>query len=200
MLELFNVYLSTSIKLFFVLTPFFVLSMFLAMTKDFTPKDQRRTALRVAVAVYIVCMCLYFFGDLIFLTFGITLDSFRIGAGALLFLSAVSLVNGNKKGMTPTDEGDITVVPLAIPITVGPASMGTLMVMGATVESTLERVVGSLALLTAVVGVGLVLYMSTTIEKMLGHMGIAILTKLTGLILAALAAQIIFTGIKNFLC
>ncbi|MFI3271651.1 MAG: MarC family protein [Pseudomonadota bacterium] len=199
MLELFNVYLSTAIKLFFVLTPFFVLSMFLAMTKDYSLEDQKRTAVRVATAVYVVCMCLYFFGDLIFVTFGITLDSFRIGAGALLFLSAVSLVNGSKKAIQPDKDSDITVVPLAIPITVGPASMGTLMVMGATVNSGAERVVGSLALLTAVIGVGFVLYLSTTIEKILGNMGIAILTKLTGLILAALAAQIVFTGIKNFL-
>ncbi len=199
MLELFNIYLSTAIKLFFVLTPFFVLTMFLALTKDYTLKEQRHTAIRVVSAVYIVCMCLYFFGDIIFATFGITLDAFRIGAGALLFLSAVALVNGNKKAMEPDKDSDITVVPLAIPITVGPASMGTLMVMGATVSSTAERVVGSLALLTAVIGVGVLLYLSTTIEKILGRMGIAILTKLTGLILAALAAQIIFTGIKNFL-
>lgn len=199
MLEFFNVYVSTTIKLFFVLTPFFVLTMFLALTKDYSQKKQRQTAVRVAIAVYAVCMCLYFFGDLIFAVFGITLDAFRIGAGALLFLSAVALVNGNKRGMTPDGDTDITVVPLAIPITVGPASMGTLMVMGATVHSNTERVVGSLALLTAVLGVGLLLYLSNTIEKMLGRMGIAILTKLTGLILAALAAQIVFTGIKNFL-
>lgn len=197
--ELYSVFVSTTIKLFFVLTPFFVLTMFLAMTRHLSAQEQRRTAIRVAIAVYIVCMCLYFFGDIIFSVFGITLDAFRIGAGALLFLSAVALVNGNKQGMAPSTDSDITVVPLAIPITVGPASMGTLMVMGATVHSTTERIVGSLALLTAVLGVGIILYLGTRIEKVLGRLGIAILTKLTGLILAALAAQIIFTGIKNFL-
>lgn len=156
-------------------------------------------AVKVTVAVYVICMCLYFFGDTIFAIFGITLDAFRIGAGALLFLSAVSLVRGPQPAQEPLAEGDISVVPLAIPITVGPATTGALMVMGATVRTPMERVMGSVSLLAAVLTVGGLLYLANPIERMLGRIGISILTKLTGLILAALAAQIIFTGIRNFL-
>lgn len=58
---------------------------------------------------------------------------------------------------------------------------------------------GSVSLLAAVLTVGGLLYLANPIERMLGRIGISILTKLTGLILAALAAQIIFTGIRNFL-
>lgn len=194
-----NILISTWIKLFFVLAPFFVLTMFLALTRSFTPQQQRRTAVKVTVAVYVICMCLYFFGDTIFAIFGITLDAFRIGAGALLFLSAVSLVRGPQPAQEPLAEGDISVVPLAIPITVGPATTGALMVMGATVRTPMERVMGSVSLLAAVLTVGGLLYLANPIERMLGRIGISILTKLTGLILAALAAPIIFTGIRNFL-
>lgn len=194
-----NILISTWIKLFFVLAPFFVLTMFLALTRSYTPQQQRRTAVKVTVAVYVICMCLYFFGDTIFAIFGITLDAFRIGAGALLFLSAVSLVRGPQPAQEPLAEGDISVVPLAIPITVGPATTGALMVMGATVRTPMERVMGSVSLLAAVLTVGGLLYLANPIERMLGRIGISILTKLTGLILAALAAQIIFTGIRNFL-
>ena len=194
-----NILISTWIKLFFVLAPFFVLTMFLALTRSFTPQQQRRTAVKVTVAVYVICMCLYFFGDTIFAIFGITLDAFRIGAGALLFLSAVSLVRGPQPAQEPLAEGDISVVPLAIPIPVGPATTGALMVMGATVRTPMERVMGSVSLLAAVLTVGGLLYLANPIERMLGRIGISILTKLTGLILAALAAQIIFTGIRNFL-
>lgn len=199
MLDALNIFISTCIKLFFVLAPFFVLTMFLALTRTYSPQQQRRTAVKVTVAVYVTCMCLYFFGEVIFAVFGITLDAFRIGAGALLFLSAVTLVNGPQPSKEPSAEGDISVVPLAIPITVGPATTGALMVMGATVRTPFERVIGSLALLSAVLAVGGLLYLANPIEKMLGKIGISILTKLTGLILAALAAQIVFTGIKNFL-
>ena len=87
-----NLFVTTFVKMFFLLTPFFVLTMFLTMTRDMTPQTQRRLAVRVGVAVYAVFMCLYFFGEYIFELFGITLDAFRIGSGALLFLSAVALV------------------------------------------------------------------------------------------------------------
>ena len=63
-------------------------------------------------------------------TLGITLDGFRIGAGSLLFLSAVSLVGGNRSSHDVAPDVDFAVVPLAIPITVGPASIGTLLILG----------------------------------------------------------------------
>lgn len=194
-----NLFVTTFVKMFFLLTPFFVLTMFLTMTRDMTPQTQRRLAVRVGVAVYVVCMCLYFFGEYIFDLFGITLDAFRIGSGALLFLSAVALVRDPSPSRVQEVNGDISVVPLAIPITVGPATIGALMVMGATVRGPLERVVASLGLLAAVLCVAVILYIGPAIEKLLGRTGISILSKITGLILAALSAQIVFTGVRGFL-
>uniref|UniRef100_B8DJN4 UPF0056 membrane protein n=1 Tax=Nitratidesulfovibrio vulgaris (strain DSM 19637 / Miyazaki F) TaxID=883 RepID=B8DJN4_NITV9 len=194
-----NLFVTTFVKMFFLLTPFFVLTMFLTMTRDMAPQAQRRLAVRVGVAVYAVCMCLYFFGEYIFDLFGITLDAFRIGSGSLLFLSAVALVRDPSPSRVQEVNGDISVVPLAIPITVGPATIGALMVMGATVRGPLERVIASLGLLAAVVCVGGILYIGPAIEKLLGRTGISILSKITGLILAALSAQIVFTGVRGFL-
>jgi len=82
------------IKLFFLLTPFFVLSIFLSLTQDLSSGQRRRSALWLTIDVVIICLVLYFLGNAIFSVFGITLDAFRIGAGALLFLSAVDLVRG----------------------------------------------------------------------------------------------------------
>ncbi|NLE29349.1 MAG: MarC family protein, partial [Phycisphaerae bacterium] len=88
-------FLNLYLKFFFVLTPFFVTSMFLTMTKDFDSPQRRKIALRVMLAVITICFTLYLFGDYIFTVFGITIDAFRVGAGALLFLSAVSLIQGS---------------------------------------------------------------------------------------------------------
>lgn len=194
-----NLFVTTFVKMFFLLTPFFVLTMFLSMTRDMTPQMQRRLAFRVSIAVYVICMCLYFFGEHLFGLFGITLDAFRIGSGSLLFLSAVALVRDPQPAREQQTEGDISVVPLAIPITVGPATIGALMVMGATVREPMERVVASLGLLAAVACVGVILYLGPALEKLLGRTGISILTKITGLILAALSAQIVFSGVQGFL-
>lgn len=188
------------INFFILLTPFFVLSVFLSVTQDETPARRRVIAVRVTIAVLVTTLVLFYFGGSIFEVLGITLDAFRIGAGSLLFLNAVALVSG--RASAPGDRvegGDMSVVPLAIPITVGPATVGALLIFGAKEQSMGEMAIGSLALVSAVLCVGIILYVATAIERILGRYGISILTKLTGLILAALSAQITFTGIKGFL-
>jgi multiple antibiotic resistance protein len=187
------------ITLFFVFTPFFVLSMFLSMTEGYDEARRRRLAVSVSLAVAAVCLILFFGGNQLFALFGITLDAFRIGAGALLFLSAVALIQGKATGTAGAIDGDVAVVPLAIPITVGPATTGTLLVMGAELEGVQVRIIGSLALLCAVASIAAMLLMSSMIQRRLGGRGITILSKLTGLVLAALSAQMIMTGVQGFL-
>ncbi|MGL1891135.1 MAG: MarC family protein [Spirochaetaceae bacterium] len=191
-------FISIWIKMFFLYTPFFALSMFLAMTDHATEKERIGLAAKTTFSVLVISLVLLFFGNQIFNVFGITVDAFRIGAGALLFLSAVSLIKGNKtKNINPDD--DFTVVPLAIPTIVGPATIGAIMIMGTEFTTSDSRITGSLAVIVAALSVGMVLVVSAYIERAIKKRGIIIVSKLTGLILAALAAQMIFTGIKNFL-
>ena len=192
--------ISTTIKLFALMTPPAVLSAFLSGTKNYEPARKRTTALRTGSAVFIIGVTLYFFGDSLFSLFGFTLDAFRIGAGCLLFLTAVSLMNEKSEanpGNRPED--DISVVPLAIPLCMGPASIGTVMVMGASAASLRERLVGAAALTIASVGITVMLLAADPLKHMLRQTGIAVLSKLTGLLLAAIAAQVIFTGVSSFM-
>ena len=125
-------FFSSVIKLFALLTPPAALSAFLSGTQTYGGRRKRRTALRTGTAVFIVGTVLYFFGESLFSVFGFTLDAFRIGAGALLFLTSVALMGEQRESHTPdSPDEDISVVPLAIPICMGPASIGTLMVLGA---------------------------------------------------------------------
>lgn len=194
-------FFSVYIKFFFIMTPFFVATLFLSMTKGIEEKEKKRLAIKVTLAIAISCMIVLYFGKYIFELFGITLDAFRIGAGALLFLTAVDLVQKdiNTEITCKTDISKHAVVPLAIPVTVGPGTVGALMVMGADMKTISDFTFGSVALLSAVVSVGVMLYLSGHIEKMVGRNGLVVMSKVTGLILSALSAQIIFTGIKNFL-
>lgn len=192
------IFVTIWIKMFFLYTPFFALSMFLAMTDHADEKEKISLALKTTFSVLVISLILLFFGNQIFTVFGITVDAFRIGAGALLFLSAVSLINGIKtKNINPDD--DFTVVPLAIPTIVGPATIGSIMIMGSEFKTFDEKVTGALALMAAVASVGIILIVSAYIERAIKKRGIIIVSKLTGLILAALAAQMIFTGIKSFM-
>ena len=194
-----NFFISILLKFFFLLTPFFVLSTFLAMTQHSSALQRRKIALQVTMAVLVTCFTLYFFGNTLFSLFGVTLDSFRIGAGCLLFLSAVHMVHGDDTAPPSERREAIAVVPLAIPVTVGPGTTGALLVMGAEMQQAWQVFVGCAALAAAVLCVGAILVSASMIENLLGKKGIAILSKLTGLFVSALAAQIVFTGVRNFL-
>ncbi|MFA7083180.1 MAG: MarC family protein [Arcobacteraceae bacterium] len=196
-----DLFISSFLKIFFIMTPFFVLSVFLTVTQDATIKERKSLAIKVTISVVVTSLILLFFGKHIFSIFGITLDAFRIGAGALLFISAVELVKGSKEStkIGKKDISQLAVVPLAIPITIGPGTIGILLVMGATFENTSSMLVGSLSLVSAVLAIGIMLYSSSFIENIIGKQGLLVISKITGLFLAALSAQIVFTGIKNFL-
>lgn len=192
-------FINIYVRFFFLLTPFFLLSTFLAMTREMTPTVRKKLAVKVTLAVIVICITIFLIGDYIFSLFGITLNSFRIGTGILLILSAVSLVLGSDKPQIREESEDISVVPLAIPVTVGPATTGALLVMGVELQQLWERVVGIAALCAAIFSVGLLLYLSGSVERILKKQGLTILSKVTGLVLAALAAQMIMTGVLGFL-
>jgi len=196
-----ELFISTFLKIFVIMTPFFVLSVFITVTNEASRKEKKDLAIKVTISVIVMSLILLFFGKHIFSIFGITLDAFRIGAGALLFLSAVDLVKGNKdKGkVEDKDISELAVVPLAMPVTVGPGVIGILLVMGASFKDTSSLVIGSVALIIAVLVVGVMLYFSNIIEKLLGRQGLVVVSKITGIFVAAISAQIMFTGIKNFL-
>ena len=167
---------STVIKLFALLTPPAVLSAFLGGTQNYGSRRKRRTALRTGAAVFI------------------------IGSGILLFLTAVAIMSPPAEAHTPehADE-DISIVPLALPICLGPASIGTLMVLGASADTLASRLLGFFSLFIASALITLMLLAADHVQRILGRTGLAVLAKLTGLLLAAIAAQVVFTGIKNFL-
>lgn len=188
------------VKFFFLLTPPFVMSVFLAVTKGTTAEEKSQLATRITVAIIILSGILLFFGGFIFNIFGITLNAFKIGTGAILFLTSVSLVQGSGNAVNLNSSlQSIAVVPMAIPVTLGPGSVGALLVYGGKLNGALEFTVAYLMIVAAILCVGLVLWLSTHIERAIGKNGITVLSKLTGLILAALSAQMVFEGIQGFL-
>jgi multiple antibiotic resistance protein len=194
-----SLFLDIFTKVFFILSPFFSVSMFLSMSSDMDQQARRRCALRTSTAILIICFIVYFFGNLIFRVLGITVPAFQVGAGTLLFLASIQMVSG-RKSETPLDKDeDFAVVPLAIPLIVGPGTIGTLLVLGMEISSTRERIVAASAILVAVAMISVFLFLAVPIGRLLGQKGLHMMMKLTGLILTAIAAQIIFTGVGAFL-
>ena len=196
----FSEFFAVFVKFFFILTPFFIIAVFLAMTENETVEVRHALAVRITIAVVIISLILFFAGMTIFTTLGITVDACRIGAGALLFLSGVSLVNGKLElPAAKRSIMDLAVVPLAIPVTLGPGSVGALVVMSTETTSLTARLLTALAIVVASLAVGVLLYLSAEIKRLIGRSGISMLSKLTGLILAALSSHMMFTGIAAYL-
>ena len=190
---------SLYLKMLVLYSPFFVLSCFISMTRGYTVKERKQLAWQVAFGSMIASALLYLFGNSIFLIFGVTIDAFRIGAGSVLFISALGMAQGKSAVQADNVNQDVTIVPLTIPLTVGPGTIGALLVMSASDERWDHRLTTLLAIICASITVGLVLYLSNHFERVMGEQGLQIVSRLMGLFVCALAAQIIFTGIKNYL-
>lgn len=188
-----------SVKLYALMTPPAVLSAFVSHTRKLDAKIKRRIALKTSCAIFILGALLYIFGQGLFDIFGFTLDAFRIGSGALLLLTAIDLMKDNGQENDLEMEGDISIVPLAVPLGMGPASIGAVMVMGAAAENSHTMLAGVCSLFIAASGMYALLRLGDMAGRVLGATGIAVLAKLTGLLLAAIAAQVIFTGVAGFL-
>lgn len=186
-----------TVKLFALMTPPAVLSAFLGNTRESSRSEKNKIALKTSLAIFLIGITLYLWGASLFELFGFTLDAFRIGAGVLLFLNGLSLMT-NGEGESMPLKGDISVVPLAVPLSMGPASIGAIMVLGAAEDSG-ERLAGAISLFLASFFMCLLLLLASPIAHVLKSTGIAVLARLTGLLMAAIAAQVVFTGIAGFL-
>ncbi len=194
-----GLFLDVFTKVFFVLSPFFSISMFLLLSRDMDGRTRNRCALRTSLAILVICFAVYFFGNVIFRVLGITVPAFQVGAGTLLFLTAIQMVTGRRGEITADPNEDFSVVPLAIPMIVGPGTIGTILVLGMEISSAREKIVAGSGVLLAVALISMFLFLAVPIGRLLGQKGLQMMMKLTGLILTALAAQIIFTGIRGFL-
>ena len=185
---------------FFLLTPFFVLSVFISMTEESDMKTRHSLAVRIALGASCVCITIFFGGAWMMQLFGITVDAFRAGSGVLLLLVAIKLVYGEdsveqQRHKTSAELLRDAVVPLAVPITAGPATLGTLIVMGLEKNAWNEKLATAAAMVLACWTIGLMLFFSGVIVRVLGRTIIAMLGKITGLILSAIAVSMIITGV-----
>lgn len=189
------------LKMFFMMTPFFVLSVFLSLSKKLSKPEKKTVIFKLSIAVTVASLTFLLFGKYIFSLFGITLDAFKIGAGTVLFLSALEMIKGGGEVPETTIKkgSDFAIVPLAIPSAVGPGMIGILMVIGAEMSGLLGTTLVILSLLAAVISLAGILLLSNKLQHLIGEQGLEIIPKITGLFVSAIGAQIIFSGIQGFL-
>jgi multiple antibiotic resistance protein len=192
----------------FIVDPIGVVPLFLSMTAKDSPEKCRAMALRACFTAGAVLTFFALFGTLVFQVFGVTLAAFRVAGGLLLMLTALDMLRAQKPGTKTSDaetaEGassdDIAIVPLAMPLLAGPGAIATVMVLMAQHGPGFGAAVPVVAAIAITMGFTyLALRSAQTVKRVLRQTGVAILERVFGLILAAIAVQFVFEGGKELL-
>ena len=191
-------------SIFAIVDPFAAVPTFLAMTARDTFEQRRRMARTACTVCWLVMSLFAALGPAIFRLFGITLPAFQIAGGLVLLLSALDMVRARKSPLkeTPeeTEEGmskeDIAITPLAIPMLAGPGAITTSIVLAGRAGSWEHQVIfytliGAVSYLTY-----LILTMAARGARSFPHTILNIITRLMGLLLAAIGVQFIMTALK----
>jgi multiple antibiotic resistance protein len=193
------------IALLAIVNPIGVIPFFIHFTGGFTREQRQRTIRVAAFSAFIVIAVSAIAGLKIIEFFGISLASFQVGGGTLLLISALQMLNAQPaetrqedvtEGNTKVDAGDsIAVVPLTIPLLTGPATISTMVIYADKTRHWWEIAV--LVGYGVVIGVAVWLAFSASgrIARVLGKTGINVMTRLMGLILAALAVEVMSDGL-----
>jgi multiple antibiotic resistance protein len=192
---------------FSVVDPIGVMPVYLAMTANDSPAHKRLTALRAAVASAATLLAFAASGSYILRFFGISLGSFRIAGGLLLFLLSVDMLRAqpSRQRTTPEEEAegiekpDVSIFPLAVPMLAGPGAVATVMMLMTRAQGWTQRgiVFGSIG--ATAIATYLILLGAGAAEKRLGRTGINVLHRVMGLLIAAIAVQFVVDGARDVL-
>ncbi|MEN9384870.1 MAG: hypothetical protein RL323_2013 [Pseudomonadota bacterium] len=193
------------ITLLAIVNPMAIVPFFIHYTHGFNDEQRRRTVLISSVSAFAVIATSALLGLQILAFFGISLASFQVGGGMLLLTSALAMLNAQpaeaKTNQAEVDDASsrasIAVVPLTIPLLTGPATMSTVVIYADQAKTLLQH--------AALVGYGVVIALATAlcftlaepIARVLGKTGINVMTRLMGLILAALAVEVMANGLTK---
>jgi len=190
-----------------IVNPLGALPIFLSMSGQEDSDADMRTINRAAFSVALILLISAWTGESLLGFFGITIDAFRVGGGLLILLMGISMLHGkqshvqhcpNEAAEVETKE-DISVVPLAIPLMAGPGSISLVILDANKIHSWQGNLVLALAIITVAIIAWLVLLVAEKMRDKLGMIGLNIVTRIMGLILAAIGIQFIADGIKQLL-
>jgi len=212
-------YITFIVGMIAILNPIGNTAIYIGMTSTFKRSTQHRCALHCAFAVFIILLLSIWFGEPLLKVFGITLGSFGSAGGLIVLLIAINMIRGqpHRAGYhTHVEEktsikskaeieksrqlkSQIAVVPLAIPIIAGPGAISKVIYQGYAFPSFQDKLIESAILLILSVLIGIILYFGPLIGKAIGEYGMKVVTRVMGLLLAAIAMQMLSANLIKLL-
>lgn len=191
------------VTMFVVIDPIAIAPLFLALTKGMSKPQRRRMAWRAVCVAGLILLVFAAFGEAVLSFIGISMPAFRVAGGVLLFITALDMLferrTKRREGQTEGDDGDDpSVFPLAIPLIAGPGAIASvILLVGEKPGAEGLITISAITALTLVV-MGITLQASSYMERAIGKTGINVLTRLLGMLLAALSVQFVLDGLTAF--
>ena len=199
--------LKFSITLLSIINPLGAIPVFLGFTKNHKNLNTKNVTNTCSIAVTITILISLIIGQRVLNFFGISVASFTIGGGFLLFMMAFSMISGqqsntkiNTEEIRSFDfEREIGIIPLAIPLLSGPGAISTSIIHAKNFTTSLHWIIAIAMVLLIGVMIKIILSYAEAIGDKLGQIGLNVLTRIMGLILLSMSIEMIAGGIKDIL-
>jgi multiple antibiotic resistance protein len=189
----------TAVTLAVIMDPVGIAPIFVVMTRRLGTGARRRAAIRAVLAAGGLIIGFALFGGLVLDYLSVSVDSLSIAGGLLLLLVALEMLRGQDYPEGEGDAEDIALVPLATPLLAGPGAIATVIVLSRQNDDFGGRaaVIGGILIALALVGV--VMIAAERVSRMVPEALISFLTRVFGLLLSAIAVQLVVNGVKGTL-
>ena len=196
--------LLTLTSILFIVNPIAVIPTYLVITQKDSAERRARTARRACISAAAILIAFAVAGRQIFSVFGITIDAFRVAGGLILWVVAMDMLHGERR----TQEGeqeitesatreDVALAPLAMPMLAGPGAISTIMVLSSQAVGMAEKVAVYVAIAVTMAIAWVVLRVGDKVVLRMGETGIRVMTRIMGLLLAAIAMQFVISGARD---
>ena len=202
----FNTFLVALSTLFATVGVADIAFIFAALTKDNTQAERFTIATRGVLIATGILLVFGLIGHAVLDLFGITIPALRTAGGILLLLIAIDMVFARHSGATSTTteeevesrrRDDISVFPLAMPLLSGPGAISAIILLTTGAPSDIDYWLVFVALVIIMFAAWLTLLLAIPIQRLLGITGLAVVSRMVGILLAALAVQFLFDGVKS---
>jgi multiple antibiotic resistance protein len=192
------------VSLFMLCSPLTAIPVFLNLTQGRAKEARKRIAIILGMAVSLILVVATWVGGALLEILGIRIPAFQCAGGVVVFLLALSMLNAQMSPIRQTEEEEktrsaIPIVPLAMPLMAGPGALSGVIVVSNTYSSFFDLLILSLCAVSIGAVTTLILYFGVQLENRLGPLGMNVVTRIGGLILAALAVEIFVQGIEGFI-
>ncbi|WP_374763035.1 MarC family protein [Yunchengibacter salinarum] len=202
---MYEAFVTAFVSLFVIIDPIGVAPVFGGMTKNAPPREARRMAFKGVAIALVILIFFSAVGKPFLNALGITMDGLRVAGGIMLFIIGLEMVmekRGERREETAKElDGyfeDISVFPIALPLLAGPGAIATVMLLMTNHEGNMQAQLAVVAALALVLLATLIAFlMATKLMKLMGPTVHAVLTRVLGIIVAALAAQYVLNGLHG---